>query len=496
MKTNHSFTRALVFAPLFIVTGCALGPDYSRPAVGTATAWKETEPAATPMQAVPLPAAWWQIFDDSDLNIIEAQVIAANQDLQRAAARVTEARALARLTEADLYPNLSFETASTRFRTSPNRAGTVPAVQANDYSAKFDLSYELDFWGRVRRANESARARAAAIGADFHVAQLTLTADAARDYYQLRSLDAERAVVEATLALRRDAVRLQETRNQAGLINEAEVSRARTEAANVEAELHALTRGRARTEHALAVLCGKSPAEFSLAARTSASFALPTIPAGLPATLLQRRPDLAEAEHQLHAACADIGVAKADFFPRLSLTGSAGFASAELNSLTASDSRTWSIGPAVDLPIFDGGRNRANLAATEARYEESLASYRGAMLNAFREVEDALSDLGALSRQHDAVTRALAAARDTALLANERYEKGLSGYLDVVDAQRAALEAERLDTRLRAERTLSTILLAKSLGGGWNDPEMVAAVNDSFAGSVHSGGDRRGSRDL
>ncbi|HVU25442.1 MAG TPA: efflux transporter outer membrane subunit [Opitutus sp.] len=479
MKRARPFSAALALGPL-LFAGCTVGPNYSRPDVATPAAWKESPPAATAPSA-PQTGAWWEIFGDTELAALEAQVIASNQDLQRAAARIAAARALARVSEADLYPNLSAGVSNSRFRTSANRAPASPAVEASDHAAQFDLSYELDFWGRVRRVSEAARAEAAVAVDDYHVAQLTLTADAARDYFQLRSLDAEHAILEATLALRRDEVRLQETRNQAGLINEVDVTRARTEAANVEAELHAIARDRARTEHALAILCGKSPAEFSVAAR-AATTGLPAVPAGLPSSLLQRRPDLAAAEHELHAACARIGVAKADFLPRVSLTGSAGFASAELSSLTASDSRAWSIGPSVHLPLFDGGRNRANLAAAQANYDAALAAYRGAALTAFREVEDALSDHRTLALQAEAVQRALASARDTAALANERYQRGLSNYLDVVDAQRAVLQTERLDRRLQLELTLSAVQLTKALGGGWSANRMKT----NAASSGHS----------
>ena len=239
---------------------------------------------------------------------------------------------------------------------------------------------------------------------------------------------------------------------------------------NVEAELYATTRSRAQVEHALAVLCGQPPANFSIAAKAS-NIVPPEVPAGLPSALLQRRPDIVEAEQLLQASSARIGVAKAAFFPTIKLTSTAGLATADLGTLVDWPSRVWSVGPSIHVPIFEGGRNRANLKSTEARYEQSVASYRGTILNAFREVEDALSDLSSLSSQSEAVNRALVSARDTAALANERYQRGLSNYLDVVDAQRTALQAERQETQLRGQRAISTILLAKAMGGGWErDP--------------------------
>lgn len=470
MKTISFAARALVLGGA-LSAGCALGPTYSRPTVAMPTTWKESEVALTRSAIeVALPSAWWTIFNDPDLTALEDQVVAANQDLQRAAARVKEARALARISEAESYPNVALSASQSRFRTSANRRSATgtphPSFQARDHVAQFELGYELDFWGRIRNANDAARADAASVAEDYQVVLLALTADAARHYYQLRTLDAEKRILDASLELRRDAVRLQQTRSQAGLINEVDVSRAQIELANLEAEDYAVTRQRARIEHALAVLCGRSPSGFTVA-RSVAAFPLPEIPAGLPSSLLERRPDLAAAEHQLEAAGARIGVAKAEFFPQFSLTGAAGFASGDLSSLLQGDSRLWSFGPSVHLPIFQGGRNRANLAAAQARYDQSIAAYRSTVLNAFREVEDTLAELNTLTAQEDAAHRAWLAARDTAALAAERYQKGLSSYLDVVDAQRSALVAERLTTQLRGERTISTILLAKALGGGW-----------------------------
>ncbi len=448
---------------LSALAGCAVGPDYKRPAVAAPTGWKE---AAVTSNAMVLPTEWWTIFNDPALDALEKQAVAANQDLKRAVARVSEARALGRVSKAELFPNIGANGSYAKSRASENGSSVPLKLETEDFNTSVDFSYELDVWGRIRRNVEAANADTAAAAADLQVVLLTLTADVARNYQSLRSLDRERAIVEATIALRADAVQLQETRNKAGLINEVDVTRARTEQANVEAELHAIIRQRAQIEHTLAVLCGEAPATFTVAAREG-TVPPPQIPAGLPSTLLQRRPDVVEAEQNLTAASARIGVAKAAFFPTIKLTSTAGLASADLGTLFSGGSKFWSVGPSVHLPIFEGGRNRANLKAAEARYDQSLAGYRGTVLNAFREVEDSLSDLTTLSAQGEAVNRALVSASDTASLANERYQKGLSSYLEVVDAQRAALQAERQDTQLRGQRAVSTILLVKALGGGW-----------------------------
>lgn len=450
---------------LSLFTGCAVGPNYTRPSVATPTHWKE---AIVATNSTILPAKWWSAFNDPELGALETQAVASNQNLKRAVARVSEARAVARLSKSELYPNVTASGGYTRNRLSENRANApLRDFEADDFSGSFDLSYELDVWGRVRRSVEAANAAGASVATELEVVLLTLTADVARNYYVIRSLDHEQLVVEATIALRVDAVHLQESRNQAGLINEVDVTRARTELANVEAELHAIRRARAQMEHALAVLCGQPPADFSVVAKPS-NFLAPEIPAELPSELLQRRPDIVEAEQLLRVSSARIGVAKAAFFPTIKLTGTAGLASADLGVLLNGASRAWSVGPSVHIPVFEGGRNRANLKAAEAQYDQSLASYRSTILNAFREVEDALSDLTTLSSQGEAVNRALLSARDTAALADRRYQKGLSSYLEVVDAQRIALQAERQQIQLHGQRAISSILLAKALGGGWH----------------------------
>lgn len=452
--------------------GCTVGPNYSRPAVATATTWKE---ATATTNAPALPPEWWTLFNDAELNRLETQAVAANQDLKHATARVREARALARVSKSELYPSLNADSSYTRSHQSANRDIFAPKSDTDDFSTGFDLSYEVDIWGRVRRSVEAAKADFAAVTTDLRVVLLTLTADVARNYQALRSLDNEQRVIEATAALRRDELQLQETRNKAGLINEVDVTRARTELANVEAELQGVVRSRAQIEHALAVLCGQPPASFGVTAQLT-NIAPPEIPAGLPAELLQRRPDVVLAEHNLEAANARIGVAKAAFFPTIKLTGAAGYASADLGSLVNWPSRFAQFGPSISVPIFQGGRNQANLKAAEARYDENVATYRGAVLNAFREVEDSLSDLSTLATQGEAVHRALVSARDTAALADERYQRGLSSYLEVVDARRAALQAERQEVQLRGQRSTSTILLAKALGGGWPAGADLAVV--------------------
>lgn len=457
------------------LAGCAVGPDYKRPAVAAPTAWRES---ITATNSAVLPPEWWRVFEDAELDALEAQAVASNQDLKNAAARVSEARALTRISKADRYPSVLAGAEYSRGRQSESRDNVPPKLNTEDFNTSFEASYELDIWGRVRRSTEAAKASGAAVAADLQVVLLTLTADVARNFQLIHSLDNERIVIQATIALRKDAAQLQSTRYHAGLINEVDVTRARTELANVEAEFHSITRRRAQLEHAIAVLCGQPPANFSISTKASA-VRTPDIPAGLPSELLKRRPDVAAAEYALEAANARIGVAKAAFFPTIKLTGSAGYASADLVTLADWPSRIASFGPSVSVPLFQGGRNRANLKAAEARYEQGVAAYGASILNAFREVEDALSDIGALTAQSEAIVRALNSARDTFSLASQRYEQGLSNYLDVVDAQRAVLQAERQEIQLRGERATAVIYLAKALGGGWERAEPLTAEGDS-----------------
>lgn len=465
-----SSARPLALLVAGLLAGCATQSKHAPPVVEVPATWREQPASSAAPASHPLPLAWWTIFQDPELDALQAQVLAANPDLQQAIARVNEARAVARLSEAARSPSLTAGNAIARERTSENEArGSAGPREFTTHRTGFDLSFEVDLWHRHAQAASAARSDAMAVEQDFHAARLAITAEAARHYHALRAIDEEARVLEATVALRRDTVVLQTTRHDAGLINETDVVRAQTELATAEADTHALARQRARLEHALAALCGRPAAMFAIAPRAAGSTA-PAIPVGLPSELLLRRPDVAVAEHRLDATSARIAVARADFFPRIGLTASAGQASADLNDLLRSDSQTWSFGPTLHLPLFDGGRLRANLAAEEARYEQSAARYRAVVLNAFREVEDALAERRTLDLEAAAVHRALAAAKQTAALASSRYERGLSNYLDVVDAQRGVLNAERDAAHLRGQQLAATILLAKALGGGWQRP--------------------------
>jgi multidrug efflux system outer membrane protein len=339
----------------------------------------------------------------------------------------------------------------------------------NLFRAPLELSWELDLFGRLRRNYESYRAQREAIERDYQNITLSVAANVAVNYFALRSLDAETAILNRAIADRREALRISEERLQAGLTSELDVTRAKADLASNESDLYAVARTRGEVENAIATLVGRPASLVHLSPRPlSTTSAPPHVPVSLPSKLLERRPDVAEAERQLASANAQIGVAKAAFFPVIRLTGEGGFESADIRLLFNWQSRIWTIGPSVTLPIFEGGKNIANLKAAHARYDEAVGRYRGQVLTAFQDVENALNDLRQLAGQAEADDRALASARRSLELARQQYAKGQVNFLDVLDAERTALSDERLTAQLAGQRMQSTVQLVKALGGGWH----------------------------
>ena len=474
-STALSFSIALASAGLLTV-----GPDYKQPTNSVPSGYKSADLGAwktgRPLDNVPK-GNWWEVFQDEQLNELEARASASNQNLKAALARVAESRATARVARADLLPTLTLAPSYTRERFSPNQVPSFGPLTANSFNVPLDLSYELDLWGRVRRGFEAARADAQASLADFYNVLLTLQADVAQNYFALRSLDAERSTVTATVALRKEQVQLVRSRFEGGVGNDLDVARAETELATTEADAASLDQRRAQLENALAILLGTNPSSFHLQALANREWntSPPVIPAGLPSDLLERRPDVAQAERQLASANARIGVAKGAFFPVVTLTASGGYLSGEIESLFNWQSRAWSIGPSVSLPLFAGGRNRANLNRARATFDENVARYRQQVLVAFGDVEDSLSGIHYLAEQSAAQQRAVANARRAADLATERYRSGIVSYLEVVDASREALAAERANAQLTGQRLNVAVQLIKALGGGWDQRTLVSS---------------------
>jgi multidrug efflux system outer membrane protein len=466
--------------PLFLITAsaafAAATPSLETPAAYRDVApddvvvWKTGEPADLFARG-----EWWKLYADPALDGLETRALSANQDLRAAAARVEQARATAGVARSSYWPQVAANGSVTRERTSGTTENVLPDSLTTTYRAPLGASWEIDLFGRVRHLTASARAEAEASAALFESVRLTLTSDVAANYFSLRAADVELALLRDTVALRRRTLDLVAARQRLGTAAELDVARAESEVATAEADAAALANRRATLQNGIAVLVGTAAPDFSLSTPTAAIASPPKIPAGLPAALLERRPDVAAAERALAASNERIGVAKAAFFPAISLTGSAGFASGDLDRLFSAGSRLWSIGPSIYLPIFQGGRNRANLDRSRAAYDESVATFRQRVLVAFREVQDALSATRFLAEQTAAQDRALASARRAAALAQTRYDAGFVSQLEVIDAQRTSLAIERASVQLGAQRLNASVALIKALGGGWQRPELIAA---------------------
>jgi outer membrane protein, multidrug efflux system len=456
-----------VLALLILVSGCKLGPDYRRPEVAAPPEWRWK--TAEPSDHAPR-GRWWNIFEDPALDDLEERGAAGNLELMAAFARVEQARASARVTRADLFPTAQAQGDFIRYRTSGNAPSPVPfpvpSFTQQQWTVPFDLSYELDLWGRVRRSFEAARHLAAGAEAARQSVLLTLQGDLAAMYFSLRSADREIRLLSSSIQLRREALTIFEQRLSAGLGTEFEVERGRVEVASAEADLQNARRRRAEYFNALALLSGQAPSTFELALPEWEP-RLPVVAPDIPSSLLERRPDVAQAERELAARLAQIGVAQAAFFPSVRLTARGGLLSGELSDLFAWESRVWSIGPSVGIPLFEGGRNRAGLERARAAYEEGVALYRQRVLVAFREVEDSLAALQFLRHEGASRTSAATAATHAARLSLERYQAGSINFLEVVDSENVRLLNELARVRVENEQLLATVRLIKALGGGW-----------------------------
>ncbi|HEY0255864.1 MAG TPA: efflux transporter outer membrane subunit [Candidatus Methylacidiphilales bacterium] len=494
---------------VLMAAGCAVGPDYVKPTVPTSADFKENRfqdkdghdwKQAQPQDMI-AKGNWWEVFHDSQLDQFEREAETNNPDLKAAVDRVTEERATARVAQAEFFPNLDLDPTATRTRISPNGAvsifssalggggasaapagagPTVPnfgksAITFNDYRIPFDLSYEVDLWGRVRRNFEEARAQAEASQADYENVLLTLKADVALDYFNLRDLDEQRRIARQTVDYRRHSLDLYTRRLQVGMENELTISQAETELRDAEQQAQSLDQSRAKIEHALAILLGRNPADFNLR-ENATNRASPSIPVGLPSEVLERRPDVAEAERRMIAANAQIGVAKAAFFPVLRLTGDAGYESVRTSDLFDWPSRIFSLGPSVSFPVFEGGQNTAKLKSAHAAYDEALNNYREQVLQAFQQVEDSLSDIHYLALQIETETKAAQASARSADLAHRQFDAGSITFLTVVDTDRSALANQLTLSQLEGQKIAATVQLIKALGGGWQDSKLLTGA--------------------
>jgi len=476
------WNRALAsvgLASVLSIAGCAVGPKYNRPAVEIPPAYKEVgdwKPAQPNEQN--LGGAWWQLFQDRQLNALEDQINVSNQNLKAAEAQYTQARAVLRYYRADYYPSIGAGAAATRNRISNNRPpGHLSSNGAtyNDYQIPVELSYELDVWGRVRKTVESQREQAQASAADLATINLSLHAQLAMFYFQARSLDAQEQLLNSTVAQYEQAYQLTDTRFKGGLASEVEVQQASTQLETTRAQAIDVGVLRAQYEHAIATLVGKPASSFRLSPLPLTS-PPPSIPLELPSELLERRPDIAAAERRMAAANAQIGVAKAAYYPNISLGATGGFESGIITTLLSGPSILWSVGASAIAPIFDGGRRRANTDQAIAAYDQTVANYRETVLTGFQQVEDNLAALRILEKEADTQQRAVLASQKYLELALTRYRGGITSYLEVTTAQSAALTDEVTAVNILGRRMTSAVLLVQALGGGW-DRSAVPALN-------------------
>jgi outer membrane protein, multidrug efflux system len=461
--------RHIVFPGLLLLASCMVGPDFQLPGVSGGTKWKQSDSTA----AKSLPDNWWQLFKDRELTRLVDRALAANNDLAAARARVETSRALVGIDRAQLFPTLDLTGSAGINRSSSDalRANLPPGVnvpmEQQRYRSTFDLAYDPDLWGRNKRAIEASSAQAAAAEALLDSQRLGIATEVARQYFLLRGLDAQAAVLQSTIKSRQDTLDIQKSRTEAGLDDGIATSRARTELELANNDLSLVQRQRGSAEHALAVLCGTAPSGFSIGQSSPVSN-LPDIRPGLPAQVLNRRPDVRAAEQNLRAACAEIGIAEAAFYPNFSLTTSGGFESIDVARFLDWENKVLSLGAGVAAPILNGGANKANYQAALSRYEEALAAYRQSLLIALREVEDALVDLKGLAKSRAALESALKSSQETKSLSQERFDKGITSYFEVVDAERGVFQIQLALSQLHANQRITLAALAKALGGGWS----------------------------
>jgi multidrug efflux system outer membrane protein len=461
MSEARNFPWRRLATPLLIaasaaLVSCAVGPNYHRPDLDVPAAYKTpSTPEAVPP---PLTANWWTLFNDPTLTKLAEETVAANFDVKAAIARVDEAHAATRSAAGGFFPAISLDP-------SIRRAHSV-GLTSTLYSLPLELNYEVDLWGRLRRQYESFRETERASADDLVFVQQTAVTNVAQAYFAIRFYDREVAVYREALDLYRRQLDLTNTKFNAGLALQTDLLQAKTQVDIANDQLIEVRRARAKQEHAIAILLGRPPAGMTLEVQPLAA-AIPTVPSGLPVDLLNRRPDVAEAEHNLAAANAQIGVAVANFFPAFSVTGSAGFDSSSAQHLLDWENRVWSIIPGLNLPIFQGGQLTAALAGARARYRELVANYHTAVLGAFRDVEDQLSDLQLLAEEATSLDATVADAQENSRLTELQYRQGLTDSLHVITANQTLLTTELSVAQTQLGRLDATVLLIKAVGGGW-----------------------------
>ena len=465
----------LILAGALPFTACAVGPKYKRPTVPVPPAYKEMANWKT---AQPndqnLGGNWWEIFQDTQLNALEQQINVSNQNLKAAVAQYQQSRAALRYARADYYPTVTAAPSATRQRYSNNRppqSSNLDGITLNDFAVPVNFSYQVNAWGRVSKNVESYREQAQASAADLAVVNLSMHAALAIDYFAARSLDAEEKLLKDTVAQYEQAYQLNDDRYQGGLASEVEVEQARTILETTRAQMVDVGVARAQYEHAVAVLVGKTPADFTLPPLPLTT-PPPPIPVGVPSTLLERRPDIAGAERRVASANAQVGLAKTAYYPLVNILGSGGFESGTITTLLQGPSGFWAVGSSAVVTLFDVGRRRAVNDQAKASYDSSVASYRETVLTAFQQVEDNLAALRILEQEAGVQATAVDAAQRSLNLSNTRYEGGVTSYLEVITAQNAALADEVTAVNILGRRMANAVLLIEALGGGWDSASL------------------------
>jgi NodT family efflux transporter outer membrane factor (OMF) lipoprotein len=457
-----------------LLSSCMVGPNYTKPSVPMTPAYKELPPpgdgwkVAQPNDQTPR-GNWWEIFGDPQLNALEEQVMVSNQDLKAAEARFREARAMIRFNRAAEFPTISTGPSISSIRDSAHRpflTSTSSSTTA-DFLLPFDLSYELDLWGRVRRTVTAAREEAQATVADLETARLSLQAELALDYFELRSADAQQQLLDDTVKAFTAALQLTVNRFEGGAAPKSDVAQAKTQLDTTRVQATDIAVQRAQFEHAIAILIGQPPAAFSMPS-APLNMQPPNIPVDLPSQLLERRPDIAAAERRAAEANEQIGIARAAFFPTVMLNASAGFEGTSMGNLLMGSSLFWAVGSSLTQTLFDAGRRRATSDAALANYDATVATYRQTTLTAFQQVEDNLAALRILAQEAQQQQQAVASAQESLQLFTNRYKGGVDTYLQVVTAQTMALTNERNAVDILRRWMDASVLLIKALGGDWN----------------------------
>jgi NodT family efflux transporter outer membrane factor (OMF) lipoprotein len=467
-------------APLCLLCalcGCAVGPDYRRPQTESAKTFKEIQgwKLAEPGEELPR-GSWWNIYRDPVLDQLMAQIDVSNQTVKQAEAQYRAARAAVLSARFAYFPTISAAGSATRSSGASSRFISVSTPRTssinNTYNLSLDASWELDLWGRLRRISESAQASAGASAADLAAARLSAQAELAQDYFQLRVTDAERKYLDDEVGGFERSLKITQNQYAAGVAKRSDLLQAQTQLKSTQAQALDLQITRAQLEHAIAVLLGKNPSNFSLEPAPLTT-AIPAIPAGLPSELLERRPDIAAAERRVIAANAQIGVARAAYFPSLSLAGTIGYQSTAFEHLVSAANRVWSVGPSLALPLLDAGSHIAASRQALAGYDSAVAAYRETTLAAFRDVEDNLVALRILAEEQAVQDDAAKAAQDAANIALNQYKAGTTGFLEVVVVQSTALANARDSLSIRGRKLVASVALIKALGGGWSAPDQL-----------------------